>query len=128
MCSHDIHSSLPLTPSVSRRARRVNGDNLNDNTYLSLPPSSSAPLLSAPEAPSDEPDEIRAVWGTTVNLTETMKLFRDFLKGFKPKYCVVADRSRDLRTRTFASPNDAQVMPYELYMGARQGTRTSVSK
>ncbi|KAG2001561.1 cell division control protein 54 [Coprinopsis cinerea AmutBmut pab1-1] len=45
---------------------------------------SSAPNLSAAAA-SDEPDEIRAIWGTTVNLTDTMKTFRDFLQGFKPK-------------------------------------------
>ncbi|KAF9530579.1 MCM2/3/5 family-domain-containing protein [Crepidotus variabilis] len=31
----------------------------------------------------EEPDEIRAIWGTTVNLQETMKLFRDFMRGFR---------------------------------------------
>jgi DNA replication licensing factor MCM4 len=45
-----------------------------------------------------------------------MKLFRDFLKGFKPKYRVAADRDRGLRTRTFASPDEAEVILYESYM------------
>ena len=118
----DIHSSLALTPSASRRVQRANDADTDagppsDGTHLSLPPS-SAPNLSAPAAPSDEPDEIRAIWGTTVNLAETMKLFRDFLKGFKPKYRVAYDRSLALptRTRTFTSPEQGEVILYEGYM------------
>ena len=45
-----------------------------------------------------------------------MKLFRDFLKGFKPKYRVAHDRSLHLRTRVFASPEDAEVLLYESYL------------
>jgi DNA replication licensing factor MCM4 len=45
-----------------------------------------------------------------------MKLFRDFLKGFKPKYRVAHDRSLGLRTRTFSSPDEAEVLLYEGYM------------
>lgn len=120
----DIHSSLALTPTNSRNPRSsrrpVDPDNLNsDGTHLSLPPSSAPggnPLLSAPLAPSDEPDEIRAIWGTTVNLAETMKLFRDFLRGFKPKYRVAHDREQGLRTRVFASPEEGEVTLYETYL------------
>lgn len=112
----DIHSSLTVTPSRSKIRRPDFDANLaSDATHLSLP-ASSAPLLSAPAAPSDEPDEIRAIWGTTVNLAETMKLFRDFLRGFKPKYRVARDREAGLKTRTFASPTDAEVLLYEGYM------------
>ncbi|KAI5984336.1 hypothetical protein EDD15DRAFT_2309519, partial [Pisolithus albus] len=46
----------------------------------------SAPTFSAPTLPSEEPDQVRATWGTTVNIAETVKLFGDFLRGFKPKY------------------------------------------
>jgi DNA replication licensing factor MCM4 len=108
-----------------RRARRPEqrdipkstlGDNLNsDGGRLSLPPS-SVPPLSAPPQPSDEPDEIRAIWGTTVNLAETMKLFRDFLRGFKPKYRVAYDRERGSRTRVFATPEEGEVLLYETYL------------
>ena len=120
----DIHSSLALTPTNSRNPRSsrrpVDPDNLNsDGTHLSLPPSSAPggnPLLSAPLAPSDEPDEIRAIWGTTVNLAETMKLFKDFLRGFKPKYRVAHDREQGLRTRVFASPEEGEVTLYETYL------------
>jgi DNA replication licensing factor MCM4 len=66
--------------------------------------------------PSDEPDEIRAIWGTTVNLAETMKLFRDFLRGFKPKYRALHDRQEGLRARTFATPEDGEIVLYETYM------------
>ncbi|KAF8814423.1 cell division control protein 54 [Phlegmacium glaucopus] len=118
----DIHSSLAITPSSSaRRSRRtqptaqpaLGTENLNsDNLDV---PASSAPNLSAQLAPSDEPDEIRAIWGTTVNLAETMKLFRDFLKGFKPKYRVSYDRELGLKTRAFTSPAEGEAISYETY-------------
>ncbi|KAG1778774.1 MCM-domain-containing protein [Suillus placidus] len=116
----DIHSSLSLTPTARRSRRGDYNNDLNDNlnsdgTHLSIP-ASSAPHLSAPAAPSDEPDEIRAIWGTTVNLAETMKLFRDFLRGFKPKYRAIHDRQENLRTRAFATPDEGEVVLYETYM------------
>ncbi|KAF9238126.1 MCM2/3/5 family-domain-containing protein [Melanogaster broomeanus] len=122
----DIHSTLAFTPATPRRARRTYdadlGDTLNsDGTHLSVPVS-SAPNLSAPAAPSDEPDEIRAIWGTTVNLAETMKLFREFLRGFKPKYRALHDREQNLRTRTFTSPDEAEVVLYENYMRVMRQT------
>ncbi|KAH7883060.1 MCM-domain-containing protein [Phlebopus sp. FC_14] len=116
----DIHSTLALTPTTPRRAKRTYNDDIPDNlnsdgTHLSMP-LSSVPNLSAPAAPSEEPDEIRAIWGTTVNLAETMKLFRNFLRGFKPKYRATHDREQNLRTRTFASPDEAEVVLYETYL------------
>ncbi|KAF8186431.1 hypothetical protein BJ912DRAFT_1043153 [Pholiota molesta] len=115
----DIHSSLSITPSASARRTAprpsIGPNNLNsDASHLGLPQSSTANLSAAP-APSDEPDEIRAIWGTTVNLAETMKVFRDFFKGFKPKYRVMYDRERGLRTRAFSSPDEAEVVLYETY-------------
>ncbi|KAG6883691.1 hypothetical protein C0992_008117, partial [Termitomyces sp. T32_za158] len=116
----DIHSSLSVTPSRIRRsnydAPRRNLDDLNsDVSHLDVP-LSSAPALSAQILPSDEPDEIRAIWGTTVNLAETMKLFREFLKGFKPKYRVAHDRERSVYTRTFATPEESEETLYETYL------------
>ncbi|KAF8630419.1 hypothetical protein AX15_002969 [Amanita polypyramis BW_CC] len=117
----DIHSSLSLTPSRrSRRAAasgdRMDFDNINsDGVQLDIP-QSSAPSLSAPVVPSDEPDEIRAIWGTTVNLAETMKLFRDFLKGFKPKYRAAHDRETGRRMQAFASPEEGELLLYENYL------------
>ena len=63
----------------------------SDGTHMSIP-ASSAPMLSVPDVESDEPAEIRAIWGTTVNLAETMKTFREFMLGFKRKYRVAYDR------------------------------------
>lgn len=80
-------------------------------------PASSAPNLSAPAVPSDdEPDEIRAIWGTTVNLGETMKTFREFLRGFKIKYRIAHDRERGLRTRVLSSPEEGELLLYEGYL------------
>ncbi|EPQ51807.1 MCM-domain-containing protein [Gloeophyllum trabeum ATCC 11539] len=115
----DIHSTLAVTPSSRRHVattKRGAGDNLNsDGTRLSMP-TSSAPQLSAVPLPSDEPDEIRAIWGTTVNLGETMKLFRDFLQGFKPKYRIAHDRENGLRTKPLASPDEGEILLYEVYL------------
>ncbi|KAG5735126.1 DNA replication licensing factor mcm4 [Termitomyces sp. T112] len=117
----DIHSSLSATPSRIRRSNydgppRRNYNDLNsDVSHLDVP-LSSAPALSAPAAPSDEPDEIRAIWGTTVNLAETMKLFREFLKGFKPKYRVAHDREHGVHTRAFATPEEGEETLYETYL------------
>ncbi|KDQ56636.1 hypothetical protein JAAARDRAFT_70353 [Jaapia argillacea MUCL 33604] len=121
----DIHSSLAFTPTSARqRAKRTiksdfgEGDLNSDGTHLSMPPSSApgGPLLSAPAAPSDEPDEIRAIWGTTVNLGETMKLFRDFMRGFKVKYRIAHDRDNGERTRALKSPEEGEVVLYEQYL------------
>ncbi|ETW77342.1 hypothetical protein HETIRDRAFT_156569 [Heterobasidion irregulare TC 32-1] len=115
----DIHSSLSLTPSRPPAARpRTNNLNNNlssDAEHLSMPPS-SAPQLSAPAMPSEEPDEIRAIWGTTVNLADTMKTFRDFLKGFKPKYRIAYNRENGMRTKTSLAPAEVEVVLYETYM------------
>ncbi|PPQ92538.1 hypothetical protein CVT25_010371 [Psilocybe cyanescens] len=115
----DIHSSLSITPSapVRRTAPREPRDpsNLNsDSTHLGIP-GSSAPNLSAQIPLTDEPDEIRAIWGTTVNLAETMKTFRDFFKGFKPKYRISYDRDLGLKTRVLSTPAEGEVILYETY-------------
>ncbi|KAG9310226.1 MCM2/3/5 family-domain-containing protein [Chiua virens] len=128
----DIHSSITSTTPrrVARRAYHNDllNQNLNsDGTHLSMPPS-SAPNLSAPAAPTDEPDEIRAIWGTTVNLAETMKLFREFLRGFKPKYRALHDREKNIRSTIFDSPEDAEVVLYEAQLRAmRQKGQTNMN-
>ncbi|KAJ7507506.1 cell division control protein 54 [Mycena galericulata] len=111
----DIHSSFSVTPNSA--ARRPHGnENASRPPSSSIGPPASGPTLTAPHLTSDEPDEIRAIWGTTVNLSETMKLFRDFLKGFKPKYRAAHSRSLNIPTRPFSNPADAEVLLYETYL------------
>ncbi|TFK32059.1 cell division control protein 54 [Crucibulum laeve] len=113
----DIHSSLVNTPSMSARARRARRTtNMNSDASGLDMPMSSGPNLSAAPAPSDEPDEIRAIWGTTVNINETINLFREFLRGFKVKYRVAHDRELGLKTRVFGSPEEGEVTLYETYL------------
>ncbi|KAI0267357.1 MCM-domain-containing protein [Gloeopeniophorella convolvens] len=115
----DIHSSLSLTPSRTRaaRGRTTNPDLSSEADRLSLPASSAAIPLSAPAQPTeDEPDEIRAIWGTTVNLADTMKAFRDFIKGFKPKYRVAHDRALGVPTRASTSAAAVEGLQYEGYL------------
>lgn len=45
-----------------------------------------------------------------------MKLFKDFLKGFKPKYRAAHDRDLGLLTRVFSTPEEGEVPLYETYM------------
>ena len=112
----DIHSSINATPAPRRHRRVENGnEDLNsDGTHMNLP-SSSAPQLSMPDAPTDEPAEIRAIWGTTVNLAETMKSFREFMLGFKPKYRVSYDKDRGVRTRNLSN-EEGEMLLYETYL------------
>lgn len=109
---------MPVTPSsAARRARRPNADAIRTE-----PPTSDAGNLgysnnlSAAAEPDDEPDEIRAIWGTTVSLADTMRLFKDFLRGFKPKYRTAHDRDLGLPTRAYASPEEGEVSLYEMYL------------
>ncbi|KAL4067424.1 MCM2/3/5 family-domain-containing protein [Scleroderma yunnanense] len=116
----DIRSNLVLPTMTPRRVKRTYNADMSDNphsdaTHLSMP-MSSAPAFSAPAAPSDEPDQVRAIWGTTVNIAETMKLFREFLRGFKPKYRAHYDREQNLHTRKFAVPEEGEVVLYETYL------------
>ncbi|EKM56691.1 uncharacterized protein PHACADRAFT_118591 [Phanerochaete carnosa HHB-10118-sp] len=89
---------------------------MSDGTNLQMPMSSAGAGFSAADVPSDEPAEIRAIWGTTVNLAETMKIFREFMLGFKPKYRISYDRNRGVRTRTLTSPEEGEVLLYETYL------------
>ncbi|KAH9167042.1 MCM-domain-containing protein [Lactarius sanguifluus] len=113
----DIHSALSLTPTRSRtaRARSTNGHLSSEADRNSLP-ASMHPLSAPAQATEDEPDEIRAIWGTTVNLADTMKVFREFVKGFKPKYRIAHDRSLGLPTKAAASPAAVEVLQYENYL------------
>ena len=119
----DIHSTFSLTPSrrsTRKRPPTTNRDDLfSDDMNSDLPgqpPVSSGPTFSAPAAPSeDEPDEIRAIWGTTVNLGETMKSFREFLRGFKIKYRVNYDREQG-KHRRLGSSQEGEVVLYEQYL------------
>ena len=134
----DIHSTLQITPTPGARRNppaATNGTSVPGSEGNLFPlssgvPTSSAglqqqrqPMLSAP-APSSEPDEIRAIWGTNVNLAQTMKLFRDFLRGFKPKYRIVYDSTVNtslggtdhVSAFTTTSEIDAEEILYETYL------------
>ncbi|KAF9260638.1 MCM-domain-containing protein [Marasmius fiardii PR-910] len=90
----------------------------SDGTHLGIPPSSTGPgplLSAAPEAETDEPDEIRAIWGTMINIQDIMRLFREFLTGFKPKYRVALEREQGRPTRTYSLDESEEVL-YETYL------------
>jgi DNA replication licensing factor MCM4 len=113
----DIHSSLSMTPTAVGSYRRTQkkpvSDNLNsDGTALEMPASSNAPFSAAPA--EDEPDEMRAIWGTNVNLGETMKLFREFTRGFKPKYRAVFDKEHGVRSAV--GSEQGEILLYETYL------------
>ena len=44
-----------------------------------------------------------------------MKVFRDFFKGFKPKYRIQYDRQQGIRTQALSSPEEGEVLLYETY-------------
>ncbi|KAH8829186.1 cell division control protein 54 [Flagelloscypha sp. PMI_526] len=111
----DIHSSLSHTPrSTARHQRRESNPDGMLSDLPSIP--GSGPVLSQRPQTTDEPDEIRAIWGTTVNLMDIMRLFRDFLTGFKPKYRTAYDREHGLPTQPFSSFEQADTLLYDTYL------------
>jgi DNA replication licensing factor MCM4 len=111
--------SEPHADASPRRppfAFRRNPNLSSDADRLSIPASSLAPLSAPAQATEDEPDEIRAIWGTTVNLADTMKAFREFVKGFKPKYRIAHDRALGLPTKAAPTPAAVEVLLYEGYL------------
>ncbi|KAK7061499.1 DNA helicase [Favolaschia claudopus] len=111
----DIHSSFSVTPTSAARRARGN-DNAGRPPSSTMGSAGSGPTLTAPNVTSDPPDEIRAIWGTTVNLIETMRLFRDFLRGFKPKYRQRHNQSLNIATKPFTNPADGEIVLYETYL------------
>lgn len=51
-----------------------------------------------------------------MNLAETMALFREFLRGFKPKYRAAHDREAGLKPRAAANREAGEALMYEGYM------------
>lgn len=51
-----------------------------------------------------------------------MKLFREFLRGFKPKYRTLHDREQNLRTITFDTPAEAEIVLYETLLRTMRQT------
>ena len=51
-----------------------------------------------------------------------MKLFREFLRGFKPKYRALHDRTQNMRTIVFDTPEEAEVVLYETQLRTMRQT------
>ncbi|KAI1792411.1 MCM-domain-containing protein [Ganoderma leucocontextum] len=120
----DIHSSFNFTPTSLRsrtRTERKEGpsdDLRSDASHLSIP-ASAALDLSVPAVPSDDEDDsgaIQAIWGTNISVHETMRAFREFMRGFKVKYRISYDRERGVHTRVLSSPEEGEVLLYESYV------------
>ena len=45
-----------------------------------------------------------------------MRLFRDFLRGFKPKYRIAYDRSQGIFNRKLNTPEEGEHLLYETYL------------
>lgn len=54
-----------------------------------------------------------------------MLLFREFLRGFKPKYRIAHDRNSGIRTRPLARPEDGEQLLYETYLRRMRQTGQS---
>ncbi|KAF8922677.1 MCM2/3/5 family-domain-containing protein [Mucidula mucida] len=109
----DIRGSTVVTPSSSaRRGPRTPGNPNRSDIF-----NSQATLSAVGGVISeDEPDEIRAIWGTTVNINDTIQMAREFMKGFKLKYRVTYDREQGRSTRPLSSPQEGETLVYEGYM------------
>jgi len=70
-----IYSAFCFAPSASAAHQGTRISTLTERILMFLVRMDQISNLLAVPAPFDEPDEIRAVWGTAVNLAETPKLF-----------------------------------------------------
>ncbi|KAG8959889.1 hypothetical protein FRC03_007333 [Tulasnella sp. 419] len=105
----DIHSNVFSSPLVRRAPQPENGVDRSGG------PLSSAPL-SANITPSDPPEVTRVLWGTSVNVNESLLAFVDFLRNFKVKYRRVFDRNRGVDTPIMANPQQGERKQYEDYL------------
>ena len=90
----DIHSSLPISPSPSRRrgahadGTRAPGTSTPDGGNAATTPSLSNVGVSSDALEEDERNQgaRTVIWNTAVSLDETMRTFKMFLMDFKAKY------------------------------------------
>lgn len=95
----DIHSSFPLSsPSLARRTVQpqpidpLRASSPAAHTDTTDGEANLAPTLSAVDGEpvnghgEDDGGMVKFIWGTTISLQESMNDFRNFLRGFKPKY------------------------------------------
>ena len=93
--------------------RPLGGSSEADPLY----PQSSGPTLSAQALPSDNPaDAIKVIWGTNVSILESMTVFGDFLRNFKPKYRTAWDRKNGVATVSQPSPESGERLLYLNYL------------
>ena len=88
----DIHSNFSSPLLRRTAAAAATGDPGSEGGLLI--PNSSAPVLSNAPVQSDGPEVTRVLWGTSVNVNESLVAFMDFLKKYKVKYRRAHDRSR----------------------------------
>jgi DNA replication licensing factor MCM4 len=129
----DINPTIAFSPNqtnkpTSRRVRLTTDDEedvaTSDGMALDVP--QTGPTLSVAGAPSDQPFDLRAIWGTNINVQDTMQLIRDFILGFKPKYRAAYDRKMGLPSKAFASPEESETTQYETYLRQMRQTGQNI--
>jgi hypothetical protein len=108
-------------PPRTAHARSTNTNFSSEADQLLMPASSLVPLSAPVQPTEDKPNEIRMIRGTTVNLANTMKAVREFIKGFKPKYRGRHDHVLGLPTKAVPSPAAVEVLLYEGYLRSSAG-------
>ncbi|KAG8898440.1 hypothetical protein FRB99_007434, partial [Tulasnella sp. 403] len=107
----DVHPSAFTSPQL-RRAAPVGADPPNGS---SAAPFSSAPVLSV-ITPSDGPEVTRVLWGTSVNVQDSLSAFMDFLRNFKVKYRRAFDRTTNASIQVMSDPAEGERKQYEDYL------------
>jgi hypothetical protein len=108
-------------PLRTAHACSTNTNFSSEANQLLMPVSSLIPLSALVQPTEDKPNEIRMIWGITVNLADTMKAFWEFIKGFKPKYCSWHNRVLGLPTKAMLSPAVVEVLLYKGYLRSSAG-------
>ncbi|TIB83170.1 MCM-domain-containing protein [Wallemia mellicola] len=114
----DIHSNLPpSSPSFIKSSRRqitlqnqpTSDIHRSDRTY-------SQGNVPNTDAQTDEHGMMRVIWGTNVQISDSMAAFRAFLRGFKTKYRRAYEREQGNQLPTLSDQASSENLLYESYL------------
>lgn len=113
----DVHSNLPpSSPNFVKSRRQITLQNAptsdihrSDRTY-------SQANVPNTDNQTDETGMLRVIWGTNVQIGDSMAAFRAFLRGFKTKYRRAFEREQGRDLPTLSDQASSENLLYEGYL------------
>ncbi|TIB11554.1 hypothetical protein E3P89_02259 [Wallemia ichthyophaga] len=113
----DVHSNLPpSSPSFVKSRRHLTLQNAPNSDIHKSDRTFSQANVPNTDSQTDDSGMLRVIWGTNVQIADSMAAFRAFLRGFKTKYrrAYERDLGRDLPSLTDQASSENVL--YESYL------------